>query len=383
MRVVSIVGARPQFVKAAAVSAVLRQRHEEILVHTGQHYDPQMSDVFFQELGIPRPDHNLEIGSGSHGAQTGRMLEKIEEVIRRESPDWVLVYGDTNSTLAGALAAAKLHVRAVHVEAGLRSFNRAMPEEINRIVADHACDLLLCPSETAVTNLRNEGLGARARLVGDVMYESLQQAAARAKLGSPILEELGLSDGAFYLATVHRAENTDDPHRLTEILCGLGALDAPVVLPLHPRTRKAILDAGLTCPPSLKILEPIGYLAMARLIDAARLVLTDSGGLQKEAYWLGTPCVTLRDETEWVETVAAGWNVLAGADGGRIADEAHRLRPPSERPTLYGGDGRASERCIAAMELGMARGEGGAVAYRTGDPVPIEARHARLASGSC
>lgn len=350
MRVVSVVGARPQFVKAAAVSAVLRRSHEEILVHTGQHYDYGMSDVFFEELGIPQPDHNLEVGSCGHGAQTGRMLERIEEVLATEKPDWVLVYGDTNSTLAGAVAAAKLHFPVAHVEAGLRSFNRAMPEELNRVLADHACDLLLCPSETAVTNLANEGIRNGVRLVGDVMYDALQSAVARARQTSGIMKKLGLEEGAFSLATVHRAENTDERARLAGILAGLGSLDEPVLLPLHPRTRKAIQAARLVPAPNIRLHEPLGYLDMSRLVEAARVVLTDSGGLQKEAYWLGTPCVTLRDETEWVETVASGWNVLAGSDTDAIARAARRPPPSTPRPPLYDGDGGASVRCVDALE---------------------------------
>ena len=358
MRVVTVVGARPQFVKAAAVSAVLRRSHEEILVHTGQHYDYGMSDVFFEELGIPEPDHNLEVGSGGHGAQTGRMLERIEEVLAAEKPDWVLVYGDTNSTLAGALAAVKLHIPVAHVEAGLRSFNRAMPEEINRILADHACDLLLCPSETAVTNLANEGVRNGVEWVGDVMYDALHSALERARQMPSILDRLGLREAAFSLATVHRPENTDSRARLAGILAGLGSLEEPVLLPLHPRTRAAIQAAGLSPAANTQLHEPLGYLDMCRLVDAARVVLTDSGGLQKEAYWLGTPCVTLREETEWVETVVCGWNELAGSDATRIVQAARRAKPLATRPPLYGGDGGASARCVQALE--RAHGEGSA-----------------------
>jgi UDP-GlcNAc3NAcA epimerase len=350
MRVVTVVGARPQFVKASAVSAVLRRSHEEILVHTGQHYDYELSDVFFDELGIPPPDHNLEVGSCDHGAQTGRMLERIEEVLAAEKPDWVIVYGDTNSTLAGAVAAAKLHVPVAHVEAGLRSFNKVMPEELNRVLADHAADLLLCPSETAVTNLAKEGIRNGVKLVGDVMYDALQSAVARAHQKTDILESLSLEKGAYGLATIHRAENTDDPSRLASIVRGLGGLDEPVLFPVHPRTRKAMEEAGLAPAPRVRILDPLGYLDMSRLVEAARVVLTDSGGLQKEAYWLGTPCVTLRDETEWVETVASGWNTLAGTDADAIARAACRPPPPAPRAPLYGGDGKASARCVEALE---------------------------------
>lgn len=350
IRVVTIVGARPQFIKASAVSRALRKRHNEILVHTGQHYDHEMSETFFSELAIPEPDHRLEIGSGTHGRQTGRMLERIEEVLLEEKPEWVLVYGDTNSTLAGALAAAKLRVPLAHVEAGLRSFNRAMPEELNRVVTDHVADLLLCPSATAEKNLHDEGVHAGVCVTGDVMFDALQAVVERARLASGVLAALGLERGAFCLATVHRAENTDDPGRLTAILAGLGRVRGPVVLAAHPRTLKAIERLGIGLSSNILLRAPFGYLDMCRLLEAARLLLTDSGGLQKEAYWLGTPCVTLRDQTEWVETVAAGWNLLVGADPDRIASASERERPASSRPALYGGDGAAAERCVSAIE---------------------------------
>jgi UDP-GlcNAc3NAcA epimerase len=350
MRVLTVVGARPQFIKASAVSAVLRRRHREILVHTGQHYDYEMSEAFFADLAIPQPDHRLEIGSGTHGFQTGRMLERIEEVLLVEKPDWVLVYGDTNSTLSGALAAAKLRIPVAHVEAGLRSFNKAMPEELNRIVTDHVSSLLLCPSLTAEENLLNEGIREGVRLTGDVMYDALHAVVDRARLGSAILEELRLEEDAFSLATVHRAENTDDPTRLASILSGLSRVQGAVVLAAHPRTLKAIERLGLSLGRNILLRQPLRYLDMCRLLQAAKRVFTDSGGLQKEAYWLGTPCVTLRDETEWVETVAAGWNVLAGADSGRIAAEGFRGEPAGPRPMLYGGDGAAASRCVSALE---------------------------------
>ncbi|MDW8234486.1 MAG: UDP-N-acetylglucosamine 2-epimerase (non-hydrolyzing), partial [Roseiflexaceae bacterium] len=310
MNIVTIVGARPQFIKAAAVSRVLRLRHREVLVHTGQHYDANMSAVFFDELGIPPPDVNLAVGSASHGAQTGAMLAKIEEVLLAECPDWVLVYGDTNSTLAGALAAAKLHIPVAHVEAGLRSFNRAMPEEINRVLTDHISDLLLCPSETAVENLAREGITRGVVLIGDVMADALRLAVERAD--DSVLESSGVQQGSYALATVHRAENTDDPLRLQGILTGLTLLDMPVIFPAHPRARRAIAALGWTPPAHMRLIDPVGYLNMIALMRGARVVLTDSGGVQKEAYWLGVPCVTLRDETEWVETVTCGWNTLAG-----------------------------------------------------------------------
>lgn len=349
MKFVSIVGARPQFVKAAALSRVIRERHVEILVHTGQHYDDGMSEVFFRELGIPAPDHELSVGSGSHGRQTGLMLTRIEPVLEAERPDRVVLFGDTNSTLAGAVAAAKLHLPIAHVEAGLRSFDRRMPEEINRVVADHLSDRLLCPSRTAVENLAREGIVHGVHLVGDVMADVLFEAKNRAAAESGILERLGLRPGAYALATVHRAENTDDPSRLDAIVSALSALPGPVVFPVHPRTRTSLEGSGRKLRPPLLPTEPLGYLDMVRLTSSARIVLTDSGGLQKEAYWLGVPCVTLRDETEWVETVEAGWNVLAGAEKDRIVDAARGLKPPSERPPLY-GDGRAAVRCVEVLE---------------------------------
>lgn len=319
MKVVTIVGARPQFIKAAPVCRELRKAHREVLVHTGQHYDDAMSAVFFRELDIPEPDYNLGVGSGTHGEQTGEMLKRIEAVLLTERPDWVLVYGDTNSTLAGALAAAKLHIPVAHVEAGLRSFNRNMPEEINRVLTDHVSTLLFCPTQTAVDNLAREGITEGVHLVGDVMYEALLWAAERARAQSTILERLGLSEKGYLLATVHRAENTDDPARLQAILDAFRVIDEPIVFPVHPRTqaRLSVLGFDLNVP-HLQLIPPVGYLDMVRLEQAARAILTDSGGIQKEAYWLGVPCITLRDETEWVETVTAGANVLVGADTARI-----------------------------------------------------------------
>ena len=323
MKIVTIVGARPQFIKAAPVSRELRKQHTEVLVHTGQHYDENMSAVFFRELEIPEPDCNLGIGSGSHGQQTGAMLGGIEAVLIAEQPDWVLVYGDTNSTLAGALAAAKLHIKVAHVEAGLRSFNRRMPEEVNRVLTDHVSDMLFCPTQTAVKNLAREGLTEGVHLVGDVMHEALLWAAERARTQSVILDRLVLMKKGFLLATVHRAENTDDPVRLRAIVEALVSLDDPIVFPIHPRTRKALDRLEFpTLPSRVKVIEPVGYLDMVHLEQSARTIMTDSGGIQKEAYWLGVPCVTLRDETEWVETVESGWNVLVGADTERIVGAA-------------------------------------------------------------
>lgn len=348
MNIVSIVGARPQFVKAAAVSRTLREQHTEVLVHTGQHYDYEMSGIFFDGLDMPAPDVNLGVGSGSHGAQTGAMLKAIEDVLIAERPDWLLVYGDTNSTLAGAMAASKLFVPVAHIEAGLRSFNRRMPEEVNRVVADHLSNLLLCPSDTAVRNLAAEGISRDVHVVGDVMLDVLNWATERAPLGPPeILHRLGLTT-AFVLATVHRSENTDDRSRLARILRALDALDEPVVFPVHPRTRRAIEESNWRPKPHIQLIDPVGYVEMVTLAGSARLVMTDSGGLQKEAYWLGVPCLTLRDETEWVETVEAGWNVLVGSDFDRIVHAVCTFVPAGPRPAVY-GDGRAAERCVELL----------------------------------
>lgn len=313
MTILTVVGARPQFIKAAPVSQALAALEgiREILVHTGQHFEASMSDIFFNELAIPRPAHNLEVNSLGHGAMTGRMLEKLEDVMSAEGPDLVLIYGDTNSTVAGALAAAKLHIPVAHVEAGLRSFNRKMPEEINRVVADHVSTLLFCPTRTAVENLDREGIKDGVHQVGDVMYDVTLAAVRRAETCSRILDRLRLVPRSYAVATIHRAENTDDPERFSRVLAWLGdaARDTPIVMPVHPRTRK-LMDARGDALERIRLIEPLGYLDMAMLTHNAAAVFTDSGGLQKEAYFHRVPCVTLRDETEWVETVEAGWNRL-------------------------------------------------------------------------
>lgn len=351
MKIVTIVGARPQFIKIAAVSRKLRVRHQEILVHTGQHYDYQMSGAFFDGLELPQPDVNLEVGSGSHANQTGAMLKGIEDVLLAESPDCLLIYGDTNSTLAGALAASKLSIPVVHVEAGLRSFNRSMPEEINRVVADHLSDLLLCPSEAAIANLSLEGITRNVHLVGDVMLDAINWARPRsAGAGAALLDRLGLKEGQYLVATLHRSENTDDCARFTGILEAFNSLDEPVIFPVHPRAQKIIGEIGFRPRPGLHLIDPVGYLEMVALVGAARLVLTDSGGLQKEAYWLGVPCLTMRHETEWVETVEAGWNVLVGPDPETIAQTVRSFTPPHSRPALY-GDGTAAEKCVDLIGL--------------------------------
>jgi len=349
MKVLTVVGARPQFIKAAAFSRALRRSHREVLVHTGQHYDPSMSDIFFEELGLPRPDHHLGVGSGPHGAQTGQMLERLEPIVKREAPDRVVIYGDTNSTLAGALVAAKLALPVAHVEAGLRSFVRTMPEEINRIVADRVSTHLFAPTQTAVDNLAREGITAGVTLTGDIMYDALLQHAEIASQRSRILRNLALEPGRYALATVHRAANTDDPARLAAIMAALALLRETVIVPMHPRTKAALMGTDIEVEPPVRIIEPVGYLDMIELQRNARLVLTDSGGVQKEAYLLAVPCVTLRDETEWVETLPGGWNALAGSDPERILAAARRQPPEGQPPPVF-GDGRAAERMVTALE---------------------------------
>jgi UDP-GlcNAc3NAcA epimerase len=350
MKVCSIVGARPQFIKAAVVSRALRKSAGlgETLIHTGQHYDSNMSSVFFEELEIPEPDYNLAIQGGSHGEQTGRMLERIERVLMDEKPDCVLVYGDTNSTLAGALAAAKLHIPVAHVEAGLRSFNRTMPEEINRILADHVSALLFAPTETAVHNLQREGVAPSiVHCVGDVMYDAALFYARKAETASSIMARLALEEKTYVLATIHRAENTDNETRLQALFEGLTrvAQHIPVVLPLHPRTRKGLADLGRQRIGKLMVIDPVGYLDMVMLERNARLIATDSGGVQKEAYFYRVPCATLRAETEWTELVQLGWNTLVPPESGKqVEDRVLGLLDaplPGDHPALY-GDGDAA-----------------------------------------
>jgi len=343
----SIVGARPQFVKAAVLSRALRQRHREIIVHTGQHYDDCMSGRFFRELGLPNADHELGVGSGTHAQQTGAMLVGIEDAIVHERPDAVVVLGDTNSTIAGALAAAKLGVPVAHVEAGLRSHNRAMAEEINRVVVDHLSDWLFCPSANAATNLQAEGVSRGVHVVGDLMAEALDVAAHVDT--SEWMATIGVRPGEYLLATIHRAENTDDAGRLRALVDAFSKIDETIVLPMHPRTKQAMRALGLAWSANVRAIDPVGYLEMIALERHARMILTDSGGVQKEAYWLGVPCATLRDETEWTETVGAGWNVLVGVDPNRIVAAVRSFAPPTERPSLY-VDGRASERIAAILD---------------------------------
>lgn len=357
MKIVTVVGARPQFIKAAAVSRVIGAQYagtiDEVLVHTGQHYDENMSKVFFEELDIPEPKYNLEISGGTHGAMTGRMLEAVEKVLLQERPDWLLVYGDTNSTLAGALAAAKLHIPVAHVEAGLRSFNTRMPEEVNRILADRVSTLLFCPTVSAVENLGTEGVTRGVHNVGDVMYDVALFYRDRARQHSTFLQRLGLEPGGFALATCHRAENTDDPRRLESILTALAEIggQVPVILPLHPRTHKLVRDHGLSHLLSgLRVTEPLPFLDMVALEQAAQVILTDSGGVQKEAFFYRVPCITLRDETEWVETIRLGWNCLAGAGKEEILAAYWGLQAPAGVPAQPYGSGDAAKKIVGLLQ---------------------------------
>lgn len=355
LRLVTVVGARPQFVKAAVVSRAIASPGAggaiaEKIVHTGQHFDASMSDVFFEELGIPEPSHHLGIGGGTHGQNTGRMIEAIERVLLEERPDRVLVYGDTDSTLAAAVAASKLHVPIAHVEAGLRSRNRHMPEEINRILTDHASDLLLTPTAEATANLAREGIeGAAVVRVGDVMFDAAMQFAEQAERQSSILERLGCEPGSYILATVHRQENTDSRELLAAIVGAFAASNRPIVWPVHPRTRRRLDEFGIALPETVIATGPLGYLDMVKLEKHARLIATDSGGLQKEAYFHGVPCVTMREETEWTELVDAGWNVVVPPRTGRLADTLESFTAPLDRDAGIYGDGRAAERIVEAL----------------------------------
>ncbi|WP_447603663.1 non-hydrolyzing UDP-N-acetylglucosamine 2-epimerase [Nitrospira sp. Nam80] len=369
MKIVSIVGARPQFIKLAPLSRVFRSRQERgarldhLIVHTGQHYDPDMSAVFFKDLGIPEAAYHLGIGSGTHGSQTGRMLESIERVLMEIGPDIVVVYGDTNSTIAGSLAAAKLHIPVAHVEAGVRSFNRRMPEEINRVATDHLADILLAPTPTAMDNLRREGLEKQAVWTGDLMFDALLTWRAAAVRESQVLSRLDLSPRAYGVVTVHRAENTDDQVKLRAILTALEEIadhwGFPLIFPIHPRTAKVIGNMSKSARQSngLRYIEPVGYLDMLQLVQSARMVLTDSGGLQKEALFLDCPCVTLREETEWVESVAGGANIIAGTEATRVKEavatwqqrlSARTYRADEQTLAAFGG-GRSAEQICDAL----------------------------------
>jgi UDP-N-acetylglucosamine 2-epimerase (non-hydrolysing)/UDP-GlcNAc3NAcA epimerase len=349
-----VIGNRPQFIKAAAVSPPLRRSHEEFLVHTGQHFDDRLSAVFFAELGLPAPDRELGIALGTASSQTSRMLTALEPVLAEERPDAVLVYGDTNSTLAGALAGAQAGVPVAHVEAGMRSFDRSMPEELNRVLVDHAGSLLLCSTDVAMANLRHEGVAGRAELVGDVMVDIALTIQPQARERTDLVTARGLQPGAYLLATAHRAGNVDDPDRLARLVALLTGMPAPVVIPLHPRTAARLETAGLLeelrAAPGVTVTEPLGYFELTALLCQARAALTDSGGLQKEAYLAGVPCITMRAGTEWTETVELGWNALVDLDLEAARAALERPPPASPRPAVY-GDGHAGERVVAALTL--------------------------------
>jgi UDP-GlcNAc3NAcA epimerase len=372
-KLLSIVGVRPQFVKAAMVCAAIDRHNAQArpadrvqhrLLNTGQHYDFEMAEVFFQQLPLPSPDFNLGVGSGNHGAQTGAMLKGIEDLLLREKPSYVIVYGDTNSTLAGALAAVKLHIPVVHVEAGLRSFNRAMPEEINRIAADHVSDFLFCPTQSAVEQLRREGIVNNVEFTGDVMLDATRTFTPVATQRSVVLKDLGLSSKQFILVTIHRAENTDSMERMQELVNTLCRLEQPAVFAMHPRLRHKLeqephyreLNQALLAARHLQIVTPLPYLDMLSLESNAQLIITDSGGVQKEAYFVGTPCLTLRDETEWTETLSDGWNRLVGTSPDKILPLVHSLwsrngASPASAPALAAfGDGKASDRMVQILQ---------------------------------
>lgn len=351
MRILTVVGNRPQFVKAAAVSGPLRAEHQEILIHTGQHHDDSLSAVFFSELGLARPERELGIGGASNTSQTARMLSALEPLMTELAPDAVLVYGDTNSTLAGGLAAAQAGIPVIHVEAGMRSHEPSMPEELNRVLTDHLSTLLLCSSEEPAENLRRESVAGRIEVVGDVMVDVALRVQPGARTRREVPGAHGLAPGEYLLLTSHRAGNVDDPHRLRALVALIGSLTLPVLMPLHPRTRARLGAAGLLerlqASERVVLSEPLGYMEFSALLCQARAVLTDSGGVQKEAYLAGVPCLTLRSSTEWVETVHSGWNTLVDLDAQAVV-RALETEPPSERPELY-GDGRASQRCVAAI----------------------------------
>jgi len=364
MKIVTVVGARPQFIKAATISRAISHHNsipgnlaiEEKIIHTGQHYDTNMSDNFFKELNIPSPNFHLNIGSGSHGTQTGKMLEKIEDVLQREEPDYLLVYGDTNSTLAGALAAAKLLIPVAHIEAGLRSFNRIMPEEVNRVLCDHISTLLFCPTKTSLKNLENEGITKGVKCVGDIMYDSMLY--YKEKASQTILDYLSIEPNNYILATVHRAENTDNPVRLKAIMRALGDAaesSRTVVLALHPRTKKLLTQQGLKLSKSIQVIEPTPYLETITLLKNAKAIMTDSGGMQKEAFFLETPCLTFRDETEWVETIDIGANKLIGVDRKKTAKALDQLVSNKWKPDFSAkpyGEGNAAEKIVARLMSG-------------------------------
>lgn len=349
MKILHIVGARPQFVKAAMVSRAWNNPAREFLLHTGQHYSPEMSRLFFDDLALRKPDINLEAGGGGHAEQTSSMLVGIDQYLEEIKPDHVLIYGDTNSTLAGALAAIKREIPLSHVEAGLRSFNRSMPEEINRVIADHVSNLMFCPTRVAVENLHAEGISTGVHLVGDVMADALLVFARVAEERSSILSDLLLKPGSYALATIHRSGNVDDRERLAAIIQGFENITQRIILPLHPRTKKMLQQFDLSFSNNVELIEPVGYLDMLMLEKNAECILTDSGGIQKEAYLLGVRCITLREETEWVETIEAGWNMLAGTNTQKISQLFHEFYPANKRPQVYGG-GDAADKIVQVLK---------------------------------
>jgi UDP-GlcNAc3NAcA epimerase len=349
MKFVSIVGARPEFVQAYPVSCALREKHTEILVHTGQHYDYTMSQAFFDDLQLPVPDYNLEVGSGSHARQTAEIMVRLEEVLLKEQPDVLIIRGDTNSTMAGALVASKIHIPIAHIEAGERSYDRTMPEEVNRLVADRLANHHFCVSKSAVGRLAAEGITESVHWVGDVMLDVMLVQRSKAQAQSKILEKLGVSPKSYTLVTVHRAATTDDPQRLRNLADALNAVDGCIVFPIHPRTRKALDKLGIQWGPHIQCIDPVGYLDMIQLEENAVRIATDSGGVQREAYFLKIPCLTLRDETEWAETIAVGWNRLVGTDSEQILDAWDHFSPPEEHAPIF-GDGTAGKKIATILE---------------------------------
>jgi len=349
MKILHIIGARPQFIKAAMVSRAWNQSGEEAILHTGQHYDENMSRLFFDELGLPEPTINLGAGSGSHAEQTSRMLIGIDDYLEKRNPDRVIIYGDTNSTLAGALCSAKRLIKTAHVEAGLRSHNRSMPEEINRVISDTLANLLFCPTVQAVENLKAEGISQGVFNTGDVMADGLFYFLKAAEEKSVILTKLGLIPKLYALATLHRGGNVDDRDNLAAILKGFKQINLPIIFPVHPRTHKMLKQFGLVVPENVQIIKPLGYLDMLMMEKNADSILTDSGGIQKEAYLLGTRCITLREETEWIETITAGWNCLTGSDSSKIAARFYDFKPEGSRPDIY-GDGHAADKIIEILK---------------------------------
>jgi UDP-GlcNAc3NAcA epimerase len=352
VKIITVLGARPQFIKAAPVSRVLREKHTELIVHTGQHYDSNMSDIFFEELNIPKPDYNLGVGSGNHGKQTGEMLQKIEEIVLKEKPDYMLVYGDTNSTLAGALVAAKLHIPVIHIEAGLRSFNKKMPEEINRIMTDHVSEYLFCPTDTAINNLKDENITRNVINVGDVMYDAVLYNRELAESKSNIISANQLKKNDYLLITIHRAENTDDPEKMKNILSALSMMKEEKVWPIHPRTKHKLAELNMKLDdiPNLKIIDPVGYLDMLTLEANSKKIVTDSGGVQKEAYFMKVPCVTVREQTEWVETLENEANILVGTDVDKMVSAVNNSVSPEYKDVF--GDGKASSKIVEILEKG-------------------------------